>query len=57
MQPNQFAGSMVPGELGWPKVSISLPRGMMCSGGVARGFGSQEAVLRATAHLGNSLIL
>lgn len=41
MQPNQFAGTMVPGDLGWPKVSISLPRGLMCSGGAAKGSESQ----------------
>lgn len=29
----------------------------MYSGGVARGFGLQEAVLRAAAHLGISLVL
>lgn len=57
MQANQFAGSMVPSELGWPKASISLLRGVMYSGETARGFGLREAVLRATARLGNSLVL
>jgi len=48
---------MVPGELGSPKVRISLLRGTMYSGRVARRLELQEAFLRAAALLGNSLVL